>query len=144
VTAVFPATPALRAMRVLGTKSGDLASVTPYLGWLLAQLVAFALVAPLVVRRSWTRIPARWVPAPWATPWAAVVDGRSPRSGAPGDVDNVHMAHQSMHRSHRQDGGAGSRELAAVVPTGDVANTSDAAGPSTDGPAPRLRAGESS
>lgn len=57
VTAVFPATPALRALRVLSMKSSSLADVGPELLWLAVQLAAALLVAAVVVHRSWRRLP---------------------------------------------------------------------------------------
>ncbi|ABC80961.1 ABC transporter permease [Anaeromyxobacter dehalogenans] len=51
-TAVFPATPALRALRVLVMKTGDLGAVAPQLAWLGALLVLHSAVAALVVHRA--------------------------------------------------------------------------------------------
>jgi len=73
VMALFPATPALRALRVLSMKSGSLAAVAPELGW-LAVLAAFnTLSAALVIRRAWTRLPGfpwglRTTPLAWPEP----------------------------------------------------------------------------
>jgi len=65
VTAVFPATPALRALRVLATKSASLADVGPELLWLGAQLVVALAIAAVVVHRSWRRLPGfPWGPGP--------------------------------------------------------------------------------
>jgi len=128
VTAVFPATPALRAMRVLGTKSGSLTAVAPYLGWLGLQLLGYALVAPLVVRRSWTRLPGwpSWL-AMGARGRLAAGDDQSAPALARFDVDIVHMKDQCRHRSH---GGVapGRPELAAGVHPLNCTNTSDATG----------------
>jgi ABC-2 type transport system permease protein len=53
--AVFPATPALRALRVVSMKSGELSAVLPELRWLAVQALAYALLAALVVLRPWRR-----------------------------------------------------------------------------------------
>jgi ABC-2 type transport system permease protein len=54
VTALFPATPALQALRVLSMKSGSLLDVAHELGWLAAQLAAYsALALYLVPRAAW-------------------------------------------------------------------------------------------
>ncbi len=55
VTLVFPATPALRALRVLSMKTGDLRAVAPELLWLLGQAAAYAALAAAVVLRPWRR-----------------------------------------------------------------------------------------
>lgn len=55
VTWVFPATPALRALRILSMKTGDLRVVAPELLWLLAQTVAYAILATLFVLHPWRR-----------------------------------------------------------------------------------------
>lgn len=57
VTALFPATPALRALRVLSMKSSSLADVGPELLWLGAQLAVALAVAAVVVHRAWRRLP---------------------------------------------------------------------------------------
>ena len=68
VTALFPATPALRALRVLSMKPVGLAAVAPELLWLGLQLAAAAVVAAVVVHRAWRRLPgfpgAQHPPAP--------------------------------------------------------------------------------
>lgn len=50
VAAVFPATPALRAFRILSMKAADLAAVAPELAWLAAQLAGWTAVAAVVLR----------------------------------------------------------------------------------------------
>jgi ABC-2 type transport system permease protein len=54
-TWAFPATPALRALRVLSMKTGDLRVVAPELRWLAAQAVLYAAAAALLVLRPWRR-----------------------------------------------------------------------------------------
>ncbi|HET6439840.1 MAG TPA: ABC transporter permease [Anaeromyxobacter sp.] len=54
-TAVFPATPALQALRILSMKSGDLRTVAPELLWLVGQFLGYAALAWLVVLRPWRR-----------------------------------------------------------------------------------------
>jgi ABC-2 type transport system permease protein len=71
VTLVFPATPALRALRILSMKTGDLRVVAPELLWLAGQAVAYAALSAAVVWRGSRRgqeagpvdPPARPVPA---------------------------------------------------------------------------------
>jgi ABC-2 type transport system permease protein len=53
VTLVFPSTPALRALRILSMRSGDLGAVAPELWWLAGLAVANAALAALVVLRPW-------------------------------------------------------------------------------------------
>ncbi len=48
---VFPATPALRALRILSMKTGDLRAVAPELLWLLGLALAYAAAAAVVVLR---------------------------------------------------------------------------------------------
>lgn len=79
VTAPFPATPALRALRVLSMKTGDLRAVAPQLAWLAAQLAAYALLAVVVVRRSWRRLPG----FPWGRRPAPASPPSPPRSATP-------------------------------------------------------------
>jgi len=67
VTALFPATPALRALRVLSMKPAGLSAVAPELLWLGLQLLAALLVAAVVVHRSWRRLPG----FPWGLRTAA-------------------------------------------------------------------------
>lgn len=55
VTWAFPATPALRALRVLSMKSGNLRVVAPELLWLAAQAVFYAAAAALLITRPWQR-----------------------------------------------------------------------------------------
>lgn len=52
-TWAFPATPALRALRVLSMKTGDLRVVAPELSWLAAQAVFYGVAAALLVTRPW-------------------------------------------------------------------------------------------
>jgi len=55
IAAIFPATPALQAVRILSTKTGDLAAVTREFVWLGVQFVAYTALAILVVRTRWRR-----------------------------------------------------------------------------------------
>jgi ABC-2 type transport system permease protein len=55
-TWAFPATPALRALRVLSMKSGDLRTVAPELSWLAGQALAYAALAAVLVLRPWRRL----------------------------------------------------------------------------------------
>jgi ABC-2 type transport system permease protein len=52
-TWAFPATPALRALRVLSMRTGDLRAVAPELLWLAAQAVAYAAAAAILLLRPW-------------------------------------------------------------------------------------------
>jgi ABC-2 type transport system permease protein len=74
VTALFPATPALRALRVLSMKPAGLAAVAPELLWLGLQLVAALAIAAVVVHRSWRRLPG----FPWGLRQAAAPAPASP------------------------------------------------------------------
>lgn len=51
VTWAFPVTPALRALRILSMKSGDLRAVAPELAWLVGLGLAWAGLATVVVLR---------------------------------------------------------------------------------------------
>jgi ABC-2 type transport system permease protein len=51
VTLIFPATPALRALRILSMKTGDLRAVAPQLCWLAGHALAYTALALLVVHR---------------------------------------------------------------------------------------------
>jgi ABC-2 type transport system permease protein len=51
IAALFPATPALLAFRVLATKSGQLLVLWPYLLWLAAQFTVYFPISLLVIRR---------------------------------------------------------------------------------------------
>jgi ABC-2 type transport system permease protein len=55
VAALFPATPALRGLRILSMKTADLGAIAPELAWLALQLVAWTLLAAAVVRTPWAR-----------------------------------------------------------------------------------------
>jgi ABC-2 type transport system permease protein len=55
VMALFPATPALRALRIVSMKSGALSAAAPELLWLGVQAAAYAALAVLVVLRPWRR-----------------------------------------------------------------------------------------
>lgn len=73
VSAAFPVTPALRALRVLSLKSGSLGAVWPELLWLAALGAVNALAAHLVIHRAWTRLPGfpwgfRTTPQAWPEP----------------------------------------------------------------------------
>lgn len=68
VTLLFPATPALRALRILSMKTGDLRAVAPELLWLVGQLAAYALIATAVVLRPWSRWTRAAAPAIPAVP----------------------------------------------------------------------------
>jgi ABC-2 type transport system permease protein len=52
-TWAFPATPALRALRVLSMKTGDLRVVVPELLWLAALAVLYSAAAALLLLRPW-------------------------------------------------------------------------------------------
>jgi ABC-2 type transport system permease protein len=71
VAAPFPATPALRALRILSMKSGDLSAVLPELAWLAAQVLGWSCAAALLLRlpspgggarRSGPLLPESFVP----------------------------------------------------------------------------------
>jgi ABC-2 type transport system permease protein len=76
VTAAFPATPALRALRVLAMKSASLADAGPELLWLGAQFVVASAIAAVVVHRSWRRLPG----FPWGLGPAAPAFAPTTRS----------------------------------------------------------------
>lgn len=55
-TWIFPATPALRALRILSMKTGDLRAIAPELLWLLVQGLAYAALAAGLILRPWRRL----------------------------------------------------------------------------------------
>ena len=57
ITFVFPATPALRALRILSMKAGDLRTVLPELAWLAGQGLAYSALAAVVVSLTSRRAP---------------------------------------------------------------------------------------
>lgn len=56
VAAIFPATPALQAVRVLSMKSGNLEVVLPFIGWLGIQFLCYLVIAILLLRKSFSRL----------------------------------------------------------------------------------------
>lgn len=60
---LFPATPALQAMRVLSMKAAGLSSVAHLIGILVLQWAAWSAVAYAVARRRWPKPPPEAAPA---------------------------------------------------------------------------------
>jgi len=63
VTWIFPATPALRALRVLSMRTGDLGAVWPELVWLAGLFLAYSALAAAFVLHPWRRFLSRPGPA---------------------------------------------------------------------------------